>query len=129
VNRRNALLATLLLGLAGCEVSQPGPGFEQLIVPILDRHCVMCHMGEGGQGELSLYPRPHAALVGVASTQSDLLLVASGDVEASYLYHKLLGSHLGVGGEGDSMPYQRDLLEAKDIEAIEQWIAQGASTD
>jgi mono/diheme cytochrome c family protein len=117
----------MLIGLTACEASQPGPGFEQVIVPILDRHCVMCHMSEGAQGELSLYPQPYAALVGVASSQSDLLLVTPGDVAASYLYHKLLGSHLGVGGEGESMPYQRDLLEAKDIEAIEQWIAQGAS--
>jgi mono/diheme cytochrome c family protein len=129
VSGRYALLATLLFGLAACEVSQPGPGFEQVIVPILDRHCVMCHMSEGAQGELSLYPQPHAALVGVASSQSDLLLVTPGDVEASYLYHKLLGSHLGAGGEGESMPYQRDLLEAEDIKAIEQWIAQGASAD
>ena len=129
MNGRDVLLATLLIGLAACEVSQPGPGFEQVIVPILDRHCVMCHMSEGAQGELSLYPQPYAALVGVASSQSDLLLVTPGDVEASYLYHKLLGSHLGAGGEGESMPYQRDLLETEDIKAIEQWIAQGASAD
>ena len=67
--------------------------------------------------------------MGVASSQSDLLLVAPGDVEASYLQHKLLGSHLSVGGEGDTMPYQRDLLVAEDIQAFEQWIAQGASAD
>ena len=129
MNGAYAPFMMLMFGLAGCEVSQPGPGFEQVIVPLLDRHCVMCHMSEGAQGQLSLYPQPHAELVGVASSQSELLLVAPGDIEASYLYHKLVGSHLSVGGEGDSMPYQRALLETEDIKAFEQWIAQGASAD
>jgi mono/diheme cytochrome c family protein len=126
MNSRELRLAGLVLVLAGCESSQPGPGFEQRVVPILNRHCVMCHMVDGAQGELSLYPQPHAALVGTASTQSDLLLVAPGDVEGSYLYHKLVDTHLRVGGEGDSMPYQRDLLQTADIDVIEQWIVQGA---
>ena len=126
MNRVKFLLAGVLLMLAGCESSQPGPGFEQLVVPILNRHCVMCHMLDGAQGELSLHPQPYVALVGKASVQSDLLLVAPRDVEGSYLYHKLVGSHLQVGGEGASMPYQRDLLETKDIDVIKQWITQGA---
>jgi hypothetical protein len=126
MNSRELRLAGLVLVLAGCESSQPGPGFEQRVVPILNRHCVMCHMVDGAQGELSLYPQPHAALVGTASTQSDLLLVAPGDVEGSYLYHKLVDTHLRVGGEGASMPYQRELLQKQDIDVIEQWIAQGA---
>ncbi len=126
MNRVKFLLAGVLLMLAGCESSQPGPGFEQLVVPILNRHCVMCHMLDGAQGELSLHPQPYAAIVGKASVQSDLLLVTPGDVEGSYLYHKLVGSHLQVGGEGASMPYQRDLLETKDIDVIKQWITQGA---
>ena len=126
MSRVKFLLAGVLFTVAGCESSRPGPGFEQVIVPILNRHCVMCHMTDGAQGGLSLHPQPHAALVGVASTQCALLLVAPGDVESSYLYHKLVGSHLGVGGEGASMPYQRDLLQGNDIDAIRQWIAQGA---
>ncbi len=126
MNKRELLLAGLLLVLAACESSPPEPGFGQLIVPILNRHCVMCHMEGGAQGELSLHPQPYAALVGRASTQSDLLLVAPGDVEASYLYHKLVGSQLRVGGEGASMPYQRELLTAADIATIRQWIESGA---
>ena len=126
---RATLTATLLFTLGGCEVSRPGSEFKQAIVPILDRHCVMCHMQGGAQGELSLYPQPHAALVGVASTQSELLLVKPGDVQGSYLYHKLLGSHISVGGEGDSMPYQRALLETEDLKAIEQWINNGAGAE
>ena len=127
-----ALLALLALGLCGCSSSEPeaepepGPGFAQVVVPILNRHCVMCHMEGGAQGELSLHPDPAGNLVGIASTQSEQLLVAPGDIEASYLYHKLTGSHLSVGGEGASMPYQRDLLAAEDVDGIRLWIEQGA---
>jgi hypothetical protein len=128
-NSPAGLLVVLVLGLGACDSSDPGPGFAQAVVPVLNRHCVMCHMEGGAQGELSLHPDPHANLVGVASTQSDLLLVAAGNVEASYLYHKLTGSHLQVGGEGDSMPYQRDLLAAKDIATLRRWIERGAANN
>ncbi len=116
----------LILVLAGCDSAPSGPSFSREIVPLLKRHCVMCHMDGGAQGELSLHPQPYAALLGRASTQSDMLLVVPGDAQASYLYHKLLGSHLQAGGNGQSMPYQRDLLAAKDIEAVAQWISHGA---
>jgi hypothetical protein len=126
MNSRELLLAGALLVMAGCESSPPGPGFEQLVLPNLKRHCVMFHNADGAQGELSLYPQTKHSQVGRASTQSELLLVAPGDVEGSYLFHKLVGSHLRVGGEGASMPYQRALLQKQDIDVIEQWIAQGA---
>jgi hypothetical protein len=86
-------------------------------------------MSEGAQGELSLHPQPYTALVGAKSSQSDLPLVTPGDVDASYLYHKLLGTHLAVGGEGESMPYQRDLLVREELSIIEQWISRGAKDD
>jgi hypothetical protein len=114
--------------LSACDSQPPGPSFSKDIVPLLKRHCVMCHMAEGAQGELSLHPDPYLAMVDVTSSQSDLLLVKPGAVEASYLSHKLRGSHLDVGGEGESMPYQRDLMVEDEISLIEQWIAQGASS-
>ena len=118
-----AIILSLLV--VGCEPHDPGPSFTQDVAPILKRNCVMCHMEGGALGELSLHPQPHAALVGAASVQTDLVLVAPCDVEASYLYHKMLGSHLDVGGEGESMPFP-DLLAEEDITVIEQWIARGA---
>jgi mono/diheme cytochrome c family protein len=127
MKRRDVSAIVLAMTLVACDSPPAGPSFTRDIVPLLNRHCVMCHMADGAQGELSLHPQSHLALVGVASSQSDMLLVKPGDVEASYLYHKLRGSHLSVGGEGDSMPYQRDLLDSKDISLLEQWIAQGAN--
>ncbi len=83
-------------------------------------------MDEGAQGNLSLYPEPYRSLVDVKSSQSKLLLVKPGDPESSYLYHKLAGTHLEAGGSGHSMPYQRDLLPTKEMDTIEQWIADDA---
>ena len=129
--RPKAPLLALLLLVAGCEPGAPrtDPEFEQVIVPILNRHCVMCHMDEGAQGDFSLHPQPYAALVGMSSSQADMPMVTPGDVQASYFYHKLIGSHLDVGGEGESMPYQRDLLAVEELNTIEQWIAQGANNN
>lgn len=119
-------LALLLVFQSACEFPQAAKVFEQTVEPILTQHCVMCHMSGGAQGELSLFPEPYANLVEVTSSQSKLPLVEPGNVETSYLYHKLVGSHLEVGGEGVSMPYQRDSLAASDIDAIRQWIERGA---
>lgn len=100
--------------------------FNQGVLPILKRHCIICHMAGGAQGEFSLYPDPYENLVAAGSKQSRFLQVKPGSVEDSYLYHKLVDTHLSVGGEGASMPYQRDLLESADIEIIRGWILQGA---
>ncbi len=116
----------LILVLAGCDSAPSGPSFSREIVPLLKRHCVMCHMEGGAQGGLSLHPQAHKKLVDVPSAQSNLPLITPGSAQDSYLYHKLRGSHLDVGGSGDSMPYQRDLLDAADLELIQQWIAHGA---
>jgi hypothetical protein len=129
MKRRETTALILSLVLVGCESQNSGPSFKQAVVPVLNRHCVMCHMNEGAQGELSLHPQPYAALVDVMSSQSDMLLVAPGDVQASYFYHKLQGSHLDVGGEGESMPYQRALLAEEDLNTVAQWIAQGANNN
>lgn len=88
----------------------------------LDASCGACHGANpiGGAVLTNLL-----AVVGQPSTQVSLPLIARGDVEASYLVHKLRGTHASVGGYGDVMPpagaafAERDLLEA--------WIADGAT--
>ena len=67
----------------------------------------------------------HSDLVGVASSQSNLPLVAAGSTSASYVWHKINGSHLDVGGTGTVMPPQGS-LPGGDISRIEQWILDGA---
>lgn len=57
-----------------------------------------------------------------------MVRVRPGDAEQSYLWHKLAGTHLDVGGSGFLMPkppYSTPLSEAQ-IELFRQWIVDGA---
>jgi mono/diheme cytochrome c family protein len=109
--------------------SQDSVGFNAQVVPILNQHCVMCHLPGAAQAGLNLYPDPWAALVGVASTQSPLKLVEPGSAEKSYLYRKLLGTQQQAGGTGLRMPFQQDPLDAGDLETMRTWIEQGAASN
>lgn len=118
-----AALAAVPLAVAGDKVA-----FGSQVVPILDRHCVSCHVEGGELGGLSLYPDPWARLVGVTSNQSALKLVEPGSPEKSYLYLKLLSTQESAGGSGLRMPPQQP-LPAADLETIRRWIQQGAGPD
>jgi len=100
--------------------------FEKDVLPILNAHCVMCHLPGGAQGELSLYPDAWSELVGVPSKQSPLLQVEPGSPDRSYLYIKLIDSGESVGGSGLLMPIQQAPLDHDQIETIRLWIEQGA---
>lgn len=65
-------------------------------------------------------------LVGVRSRQRNLLRVAPGDVENSYLIHKLEGRS---GIFGDRMPQTAPFLTDGQIAIIERWIERGALRD
>jgi hypothetical protein len=67
-------------------------------------------------------------IVGIASKQSDLLLVDPGDHQASYLWHKVNGSHKSDGGgKGVQMPKGiACCLKQSEIDLIADWIDQGA---
>ena len=105
----------------GAEVS-----FSGQVLPLLNSHCVMCHLPGAAQAGLSLYPDARAALLGRPSTQSAMLLVKPGDAEASYLFRKLAGTHLDAGGTGAVMPFQREPLSPGDLAVFRDWIAAGA---
>jgi hypothetical protein len=93
--------------------------------PILMARC-SCHVN-GVSGGLAM---PDAAtaytnLVGTPAGQAPLDRVSAGDSEASYLFHKVNGSHLDVGGSGGKMP-QGGMLEPAQVTTIADWIDQGA---
>jgi mono/diheme cytochrome c family protein len=99
--------------------------YEATIQPLLDTHCVMCHMTGSAQGGLVLEAGlSFSALVGRPSTGSPLLRVKAGDAGSSYLLHKLKGTHVSVGGSGSAMP-PGDPLDDASIRLMEQWISQG----
>jgi hypothetical protein len=75
----------------------------------------------------------HALTVGVPSEQSPLLRVSPGRPSQSYLWHKLLGTHLDVGGSGVRMPDFHlpgdRFFEEEELDLVRGWILDGARDD
>ena len=69
----------------------------------------------------------YTALVGAESGGSPgMNLVEPGDSDASYLMHKLDGTHDSVGGAGSQMPLSGCCLEDDVRDTIRDWIDAGA---
>jgi len=119
-----ALVVTLT---ASCGVSFANDtcktAFRISVQPILNANCVACHQDAAQAQGLSLQ-RTSApmSILGVGSRESKLLLVAPGKPEQSYLFRKISGTHLDVGGRGDRMPLGMGKLDAEDMDAIKNWI-------
>ncbi len=121
--RRVFVLAALV---ATSNAAAGDVSFQNDVLPVLTTRCVMCHMEGADQGHLSLYPEAWSQLVGVASTESPLKRVEAGVPDKSYLYRKLMGTHLDAGGSGVRMPFQLDALAVEELALIRTWIEQGA---
>lgn len=104
--------------------------FKTDVLPVLQRECVACHMAGDEPGNLSLVPsKAFATLTAQRSTTADMALVAPGDVEKSYLLHKLDGTHLDAGGSGMRMPMGLPPLDAAAAGLFRDWIEAGAKDD
>jgi hypothetical protein len=108
----------------------PRARFREQVQPILYNSCALagCHLApfanEGldfSTAELSL-----ATSVGLPSKQSPLRVVAPGRPSKSYLWHKLKGTYLAVGGSGVPMPQGAEPLPPADLEILYAWILEGA---
>jgi hypothetical protein len=104
------------------------------IQPIWDEHCLTaCHETGGEWSVLDMSGSAYDKLVGVpAATFPDLNHVEPGNLETSYLWHKIDGTHLMVGGNGVAMPKARvgmsaTVLTADQVSAIQAWIEGGAN--
>lgn len=98
---------------------------------IFNTSCVTCHSAARPLGSLNLQVGvAYKNLVGHKSSQTSMMLVAPGDLNGSYLIHKLRGTHLKVGGSGLKMPtprgFQPSALSGLDMKAIESWVEAGA---
>ena len=102
------------------------------VAPILDRNCAFigCHTPPFHNAGLDLADAEtmHANTVGAPSQQSPLARVLPGRPSQSYLWHKLEGTQLSVGGEGDQMP-QGATLAQSELDVIRAWIVEGALDD
>lgn len=123
----------LATGLAGtCVAADAEVSFKQDLQPLLNAQCVFCHVDGAENGELNLGRRKaYAALVDASSIDAPLPRVAPGDVDKSYLVHKLRGTHLSVGGSGNSMPMVDPprLMDPAQIDLFVRWIEQGAQNN
>lgn len=109
----------------GDEPTADESGGAQAFLPIqtiIDANC-SCHTG--GAGGLTMGPDAYDGIVGVMATGADLAYIEPGDTAASYLVHKLRGTHATVGGGGGQMPVGGMLTE-DDIVTIEDWVNAGA---
>lgn len=107
----------------------PELGHAAHIQPIWDAHCVAgCHTPGGtSHAWLVLSDDAFASIVERPALElPQMMLVAPGELDGSYLWHKVNGTHIEVGGSGVSMPPAfADALSADDLDTISQWIAQG----
>jgi hypothetical protein len=107
----------------------PEVDYETDIQPLFNTNCT-CHL-QGASGMMTapfmtLNPgMSHAQLVGVPAEQTDLDRVTPNDLEASYLWHKLQGTHMDVGGTGTRMP-PTATLDDDQLLLVRAWILQGA---
>jgi hypothetical protein len=91
--------------------------------------CSACHTGPSGGAlpagmDLTSLTASFMSLVGVASTEAPAVMrVAPGDPDSSYLIHKLEGT----ATVGDRMPFGGPPLDQSTIDAIRQWITDGAA--
>jgi len=128
------LTLAVFCGLGGCgEPAQAPPqpvvaGLAREVQPIFNVTCLNCHFHGRAVGSLDLAPAvAYESLVSAPSTQAPLLLVAPGAPEASYLMHKLAGTHAEAGGHGETMPSGAGTLTNEQLERVRRWIEDGAA--
>ena len=99
------------------------PTFANDVQPIFESRCsqAVCH-GSSQFPEVALYD----GIVYAASSVSGLSVVEPSSKEDSYLWYKINGSMVEVGGDGTRMPPGGGLSSA-DIELIGEWIDRGAA--
>lgn len=109
-----------------------GSGFEgdvsfaTTVGPLFAQSC-SCHQTEPLMAPFSLKAaEAYGNTVGILSNQMPSMpLVDPGKLNNSYLWHKVNGTQLEVGGSGDIMPSNIPLF-ANERKIIERWIVAGA---
>ncbi|WP_428384439.1 hypothetical protein [Nevskia ramosa] len=121
-------LGSALIAMAA-SADEAAVSYRTQLQPIFNAQCVYCHVTGAENGGLNLArASSHASLVGTASTESPLMRVTPGQPDKSYLWHKLNGSHVSVGGSGNAMPMSDPprLLEPAQRALFKAWIEAGA---
>ena len=119
--------------MTACEDHGMEPGevsFSEQIQPILTDRCAFagCHASTSPAANQSLAEGlSYMNTINVPSEELPSMdRVEPGDVDHSYLVHKIQGTHLDVGGLGLRMPRGQEPLSDDQIARIRTWIQQGA---
>ena len=88
--------------------------FRSQVAPILERHCVSCHIGDDAKGKLSLET---AATVKAGGDSGPPIV--PGNLDDSYLLEV-------VSGEKPLMPKNSPPLSKAQVEILRRWIKEGA---
>lgn len=117
-----AASVALILGTSAAMAACDGV-FTDDVQPIFTKRCAACHNDRAPGSGVSLQKGSSIAnLVDVPSTElPSMMRVVPGQSSASYLAHKLLDTHLDVGGSGKKMPLSGRLKETE-VAAILNWI-------
>jgi hypothetical protein len=104
--------------------------YATMIQPVFNTTCT-CHL-QGPSGTMVATTLTlnmdvsYGQLVGTPSTElPSMARIEPGDLEASYLWHKINATQLDVGGSGTEMPQGLPRDEAL-IELFHDWILGGA---
>ena len=124
-----ALAGTTALFNVGCTQEGIEPTLTSIQSVLIDRSCnsESCHGGSTPEAglDLSTAQASYDSLVGVASSQEpSFTLVTPGDPDNSLLYMVLTGEV----GSVDQMPPGYS-LDPEEIEAVRQWIEDGAENN
>jgi hypothetical protein len=125
----------MVMSVAGATASAAGSSstapsdatsFETSVQPFINMAC-NCHQSDPLMAPFSLKKgEAYRAIVNVPSGQvPGMMFVKPGSTQESYLWHKVNGTFLDVGGSGMIMPFTIPLTEAEK-KIFESWILAGA---
>lgn len=101
-----------------CPPPVTASSFATDVAPLMSQYgCSGCHN----------YLGSYSTTMGYTPNQVSMPLVTAGDASQSYLYHKIAGTHLSVGGSMDQMPKNGTPMSATEMAVIEGWINDGAN--
>lgn len=118
--------------------STDGPSYATTLAPIFEEKCApSCHEPGGLLGGSADISNPsvkmdltaaagYATLTAGMAVQLPTMWVVGDSTESSYLWHKLQGTHMDIGGLGAKMPVTGSLTE-EEMAAVQAWIEGGAS--
>ena len=100
------------------------------VQPIFTSNCALsnCHIAPNPQqGQDLSTGQAWSNIVNVPAVQLPTMnRVTPGDTTQSYLFHKIAGTQVTVGGSGSRMPRGLPALSSQDIAIISSWITKGA---